>query len=108
MNDFWKGSPELGARLDRVLAIMDEALRSPDFPLSDAVAGIARANGKLLRPALLVIGSRFGGRAGKRRPGGGESRIESLAAAIELLHVATLIHDDLLDEAPLRRGLPTL
>ena len=106
MNPFWSGSPELAARLDRVLALMDEALRSPGFPLSEEVAGIARANGKLLRPALLVIGSRFGRGRGTRPAD--EARIDSLAVAVELLHVATLIHDDVLDEAPLRRGLPTL
>jgi heptaprenyl diphosphate synthase len=55
----------------------------------------------MLRPALLVIGSRFG-----RTPEA--KHIDGLAAAIELLHIATLIHDDVLDEAELRRGAPTL
>mgnify|MGYP001412601809 CR=1 FL=1 len=103
MTDFWNDSPELGARLDRVLAIVDETLASPGFPLAEAVSAITRSNGKLLRPALLVIGSRFGGRRGAD-----DRRIDSLAAAIELLHVATLIHDDIIDEASLRRGAPTL
>ncbi|HOX32427.1 MAG TPA: polyprenyl synthetase family protein [Spirochaetales bacterium] len=104
MNDFWKASPELGGRLEGILALMDESLRSPGFPLAEEVSGIVRANGKLLRPALLVIGSRFG-KAGARVD---EARVDALAAAVELLHVATLIHDDVIDEAELRRGRPTL
>ncbi|MDP3178214.1 MAG: polyprenyl synthetase family protein, partial [Spirochaetaceae bacterium] len=80
---------------------MNRAIRVPGFALADAVAALADSNGKMLRPALLVIGSRFGRAAV-------ETRIDSLAAALELLHVATLIHDDVLDEADLRRGLPTL
>lgn len=104
MNEFWKDSPELDARLDRVLELMDGSLRSPDFPLADAVAGIARANGKLLRPALIIIGSRFGTRGAQVD----EARIDALAAAVELLHLATLVHDDIIDEAALRRGKPAL
>jgi heptaprenyl diphosphate synthase len=101
MNDFWKDSPGLAARLDRIGSVMDGAIRVPGFALAGAVASMAASNGKMLRPALLVIGSEFG------KPTDDE-RIDSLAAALELLHVATLIHDDVLDEADLRRGLPTL
>ncbi|HTX71822.1 MAG TPA: polyprenyl synthetase family protein [Rectinemataceae bacterium] len=101
MTDFWKDSPELNARLERVSAVMMETVRSPEFPLAEAVAAIVQSNGKMLRPALLLIGSGFGRAAD-------QNRIVSLAAAVELLHVATLIHDDVLDEAELRRGLPTL
>jgi heptaprenyl diphosphate synthase len=103
MTDFWNGSPELGARLDRILGIIVATVKSPDFPLAESVAAIVRSNGKLLRPALLVIGSSFG--TGQKRD---EGRVDALAAAIELLHVATLIHDDVIDESSLRRGVPTI
>ena len=101
MTDFWKDSPDLHARLERVAGLMTETVRSPEFPLAEAVAAIVQSNGKMLRPALLLIGSGFGRAAD-------QNRMISLAASIELLHVATLIHDDVLDEAELRRGLPTL
>lgn len=104
MSGFWSDSPELGARLDRVLDIIDASLRAPGFPLTDPVSAIARANGKLLRPSLLIIGSRFG----PKGRGDGEARIDRLAAAVELLHIATLIHDDIIDEADFRRGVPTI
>ncbi len=101
MTDFWKDSPALAARLERVLAVIGETVDDRGFPLREAVAAAAESNGKLLRPALLLIGSSFG-------RGADPIRIEKLAAAIELLHVATLFHDDIIDEAPVRRGLPSL
>jgi heptaprenyl diphosphate synthase len=99
--DYWKGSPALERRLERVVAIIAETIDSPGFPIREAVAAAAEPGGKLLRPALLVIGSEFG-----KAPD--PARIERLAAAVELLHVATLIHDDIIDEAPIRRGRPSL
>ncbi|MGH2986946.1 MAG: polyprenyl synthetase family protein, partial [Solirubrobacterales bacterium] len=56
------------------------------------------AGGKRLRPMLVLLC------AGER---GGEAEVRS-AAAIELVHMATLVHDDVLDDAPLRRGAPTV
>jgi heptaprenyl diphosphate synthase len=101
MTDFWKGSPALAARLERVVAVIHESVDNPSFPIREAVTAAAESNGKLLRPALLIIGSSFGRAADP-------SRIERLAAAVELLHVATLVHDDIIDEAPIRRGRPSL
>jgi len=99
--EYWKASPALERRLERVMAIVSETIDSPAFPLREAVAKAAEPNGKLLRPALLIVGSLFGKAADP-------ARIERLAAAIELLHVATLVHDDIIDEAPTRRGKPSL
>jgi geranylgeranyl pyrophosphate synthase len=56
--------------------------------------------GKRLRPALVLLSSKF-------YPADAE-KVTSLAAAVETLHTATLIHDDLIDHAFLRRGNPTL
>src|SRR5213076_1408744 len=60
---------------------------------------IARAGGKRLRPILLLLAARL---AGYRGPRG-----VRLACVVELLHTATLIHDDVVDQAPLRRGRPS-
>jgi heptaprenyl diphosphate synthase len=99
--EYWKDSPALERRLERVAAIIGETIENPAFPLKEAVAAAAEPNGKLLRPALLIIGAGFGNSADP-------VKLERLAAAIELLHVATLIHDDIIDEAPIRRGRPSL
>ena len=60
---------------------------------------IAGAGGKRLRPMLLLLAARL---AGARGP-----RCVRLACVVELLHTATLIHDDVVDRAPLRRGRPS-
>jgi len=64
---------------------------------ADATATLS-AGGKRLRPLLVLLCA---------GADGGEGAIRA-AAAIELVHMATLVHDDVLDEAPLRRGLPTI
>jgi heptaprenyl diphosphate synthase len=101
MTEFWIERPEIEARLKRVMAVIDANIDDRGFPLRRVVAAAAESNGKLLRPALLIIGSGFGRAADP-------ARIEKLAAAIELLHVATLVHDDIIDDATTRRGRPSL
>lgn len=66
--------------------------------LGEDAASTLAAGGKRLRPMLVLLC------AGAE---GGEGAIRA-ATAIELVHMATLVHDDVLDEAPLRRGLPTV
>ena len=100
MTDFWTQMPEMAARLDAVRARMRLVVSEARFPLSDAVIGLIDANGKMLRPAFMLLAGRFGRRKG--------IDLTDLAAAIELLHIATLIHDDVIDASPTRRGAPTL
>jgi geranylgeranyl pyrophosphate synthase len=57
------------------------------------------AGGKRLRPTLVYLSAPVGARS--------TPAVEIAAAAVELVHMATLVHDDVLDEAPLRRGYPT-
>ena len=56
--------------------------------------------GKLFRPTLLLLSSRAGGRE--------DEDALTLAAVVELVHLATLVHDDAVDHSALRRGLPTV
>jgi geranylgeranyl pyrophosphate synthase len=67
-------------------------------PLGEDAASTLAAGGKRLRPMLVLLC------AGE---GGGEAAVRA-ATAVELVHMATLVHDDVLDEAPLRRGHPTV
>jgi geranylgeranyl pyrophosphate synthase len=76
---------------------LQEVAESHGDDLARHAAGTLSAGGKRLRPMLVFLC------AGE----GGESLI-SAAAAVELLHMATLVHDDVLDRAPLRRGRPTV
>jgi geranylgeranyl pyrophosphate synthase len=83
---------------------IDDTLRSIatlDFPLvKQGVEAIIAAGGKRLRPAVLFLCATFH----KYDP----ERLIPMAAAIELLHTASLVHDDTIDNALMRRGLPTL
>jgi octaprenyl-diphosphate synthase len=83
-------------------AVEDEIRRQldSDVALIQEMGGyIAGAGGKRLRPMLLLLAARL---AGYRGPRG-----VRLACVVELLHTATLIHDDVVDQAPLRRGRPS-
>lgn len=68
--------------------------------IKDALPELFNHQGKMLRPGMLLLSSRFGKPDSKR--------IVPLAAAIEMLHTATLIHDDIIDDSPLRRGFPAM
>lgn len=105
MTDFWKDSPIIGKQLAHVESILLETLSDPTYPLSEDTKKLVLSGGKMLRPALVLIGSGFG-KSGKRRDD--RDRIAHIAAAIELLHTATLVHDDILDKADVRRGVPAL
>ncbi len=102
---FWHGIPELSSDLDRVRdAVLAEA-SSAGGAIGDALSRYAGRSGKLLRPGFVLIGS-WAGTARRRVPA--PERLIRIAAAIETLHIATLIHDDVIDDADTRRGEPSL
>lgn len=70
-------------------------------PVADAMEQILEAGGKRLRPALVFLAAGLGS-------AGRPEHVQSAAMAIEFIHNATLIHDDLIDGAPTRRGLRTI
>lgn len=70
-------------------------------PLAQGILQLIGSGGKRLRPLMVMVGSRFG-----RKPAG--RRAVQLAAAAEFIHAASLIHDDIIDEAEVRRGSPAL
>jgi octaprenyl-diphosphate synthase len=89
----------VGADLERVEAEIRRELDSPVALIQEMGGYIAGAGGKRLRPMLLLLAARLSGYAGPRSV--------RLACVVEMLHTATLIHDDVVDQAPLRRGRPS-
>jgi len=85
----------ISTELQRVVEVMSEECRGFDPQVAPVVADAARIGGKLLRPALLL----FSGQA----CGGLDDRHVRAAAAVELIHTATLVHDDAIDAAERRR-----
>ena len=88
------------ARLDRVPAEMWRIVRA-DAPIVESVnAHLTGMKGKMFRPTVLLLASRL-----EEAP---EERAVSMAAVIELIHLASVVHDDSVDHSPLRRGMPTI
>jgi len=69
-------------------------------PVVDSLERLLAAGGKRLRPALSLLFGRM-----LRVP---DDPLFQLSASLEIVHTATLIHDDLVDRAPIRRGIPTV
>lgn len=101
--------PPVTAVLDAASAWLPTRLGAVEKQLRDSAKGhggslerdataTLLAGGKRLRPLLVLL---CGG------AGGGDAAVRA-ATAVELVHVATLVHDDVLDDAPLRRGRPTV
>ncbi|HEY5060840.1 MAG TPA: polyprenyl synthetase family protein [Gemmatimonadaceae bacterium] len=87
-------------RLEEVVVEM-QRIATDDLPLIREVSGhLLRMRGKMFRPTLALLSSAVLGRS--------EQRAVTLAAAVELMHLATLVHDDSVDHSVLRRGLPTV
>jgi octaprenyl-diphosphate synthase len=90
----------LGTKLDDVLAELHRIVQS-DFPLiAEVNSHLFQMRGKMFRPTLLLLADQA---TGTRDP-----RTHTLAAVVELIHLATLVHDDSVDHSVLRRGMPTI
>ncbi len=90
----------VSGRLDGVVTDL-RAIVSADFPLIQEVnAHLLQMKGKLFRPTLLLLAD--------EASGGADARAVRLAAVVELIHLATLVHDDSVDHSALRRGMPTV
>jgi octaprenyl-diphosphate synthase len=83
--------------MERVLA---EALASDQTHVRNLAAHLGHYRGKRLRPALLLLAARACGRV--------QGVHHTLAAVVEMIHTATLVHDDVLDGAAVRRHVPTV
>ena len=82
-----------------VNGVILDNMKSPVMLISQLAAHIVAAGGKRLRPMLTLVAARLCGYAGKRHI--------DLAACIEFIHTATLLHDDVVDDSALRRGAAT-
>jgi heptaprenyl diphosphate synthase len=88
---------DVSERLDEIERELAQATAS-GFPLLEEAAGyLLAAGGKRFRPLLVVLGGHFGDPS--------DPRLVTVAVAVELTHLATLYHDDVIDEARTRRGI---
>jgi octaprenyl-diphosphate synthase len=82
--------------LARVELVFEQQVRSDVGLVAEMARYIQEGGGKRIRPALLLLGSRLCGYRG--------DRAILLASVVEFIHTATLLHDDIIDEATVRRG----
>lgn len=94
--------------LDLVAARVIALAAAGAFPLGEAAGALARSPGKLMRPALILLAGLTGPPVPSLRAARRRARLIAVASGFELLHLASLAHDDILDASPLRRGAPSV
>jgi len=97
--EFAKGRPDRTRRL--IELELERQLHADPEQVGDPMRRLVEAGGKRFRPFLVLLTARLG-------PAYDPLRAATLAAAVELIHAATLVHDDYVDESPQRRGRPTV
>lgn len=91
---------DIAPEIDALHARIDAALSCSNPLMEQVIKGYLQSKGKLIRPILVILTAKLFGEVNER--------VISAAAAVEMLHNASLIHDDVVDESKLRRGRPTL
>ena len=87
-------------QLERVQQELRRIVEADFGLITEVNSHLFQMQGKMFRPTLLLLA--------EEATGGGDSRTTTLAAVIELIHLATLVHDDSVDHSVLRRGMPTI
>lgn len=100
-NSIWKKYPQLEEKLDLTTEYIHQAVTINNLEITSMIKDLT-SGGKMLRPAFFLLFSDFGE---KKRT---TEELIPLAASLEILHVATLVHDDVIDDSPMRRSQPTI
>ena len=101
MGGFWENEPRIQNDLTIVSSLIDNAIEHAHPFVKGLLTSQLETRGKLLRPALVMIGARLGNQERK-------NEALRIASVLEMIHMASLIHDDIIDNAGTRRGVPTL
>ncbi|BCJ85386.1 polyprenyl synthetase family protein [Effusibacillus dendaii] len=97
LNDIYQ---HLKNDLDYMESWLDREVRSSQKDLEKASSHLLKAGGKRIRPVFVLLSGRFGTYD--------LEKLARVAAVLELIHMATLVHDDVIDDANTRRGIPTV
>ena len=101
IHPIWEPYPEVKQDLTDVLEVIDANITLRDQKARKTILDLLYAGGKLLRPAFFLLTAKAGERYDR-------DQFIHVAASVEVLHMASLIHDDIIDEAETRRGMPTV
>ena len=101
IHPMWNEYPFLKQELSAIRQLMLDSVEMEDEDIHQAIVEMLQQGGKMIRPAYLTLFANWSNN-------GNLQQVRAVAAALELLHVATLLHDDVIDEADMRRGQETL
>ncbi|WHZ56318.1 heptaprenyl diphosphate synthase component II [Metabacillus hrfriensis] len=90
----------LNADLDLIEQELEKTVSSTEPLLSEAGLHLLQAGGKRIRPVFVLLSAMFGEYD--------IDKVKKVAIALEIIHMASLVHDDVIDDAELRRGKPTI
>lgn len=90
----------IAPELERLDAVIRNQLATTNPLMDKVVDNYLKSKGKLIRPIIVMLTARMFGQV--------NDRVLAAAAAVELLHNASLIHDDIVDQSSTRRGKPTI
>ena len=100
MNSLEKINQQIAPDRARLNSLIDDTLLSSNDLLNHVIKTYLRTKGKQIRPILVILSARLFGSV--------NDTVITAAAAVELLHNATLIHDDVIDDTKMRRNKPTI
>jgi heptaprenyl diphosphate synthase len=100
MNNYWNKYPVIQKDLEKIEDILKENMKCKEKKIEKTLLEMVSSGGKMLRPSFLLLAGRFGKFSSKK--------LYPLASVIEILHMATLIHDDIIDNSEYRRGVRTI
>lgn len=93
-------SPTIQTELEKLEPLLVDFLKTPSEPTNQIIAHIIQSGGKRIRPGLFLLSCDLIGYTGEHR--------YPIAAVCEYIHTASLLHDDVIDNSPERRGRPTV
>lgn len=103
MHSYWNDYPIIQNKLQTVCSLLEKQMTIRNKEIQETLIDFSRAGGKYLRPAFFFLFAEIGDKQKQD-----DTQLTQVAASIELLHMATLIHDDIIDDSPLRRGTVTV
>lgn len=93
----WEQYPLINQQLNQVSQLINDRIQMADPKLQTAIKTMLTNGGKYLRPSICLLFARLGSHYD-------DQRIIKVASSLEILHSATLVHDDIIDDSPKRRG----
>lgn len=102
--DFWEQDFQIASDLKLVKKTIEKEINKIPGRVGDSLKDAFSVEGKLIRPALVLLFAQLGPAVDQES----QKKLINIAASVEILHNATLIHDDLIDESKVRRGKPSI